>query len=46
MRDAKVFNILVVISYKPDGFYVSGNVLYFISASVIGIIFMLGKFPR
>jgi len=46
MRAAQVLNILLVISYKPDGILVSGNVLYFISYSVIGIIFMLREFPR
>jgi hypothetical protein len=31
MRGVQVFNILLVISYKPDVFLVSGNVLYLIS---------------
>ena len=46
MRQAQSFNILLVISTWPDdflGFKVC--IILFISASVIGIHFILGKFP-
>jgi len=44
MRDAQVFKILFVISCD-DFFGFRECITFFISASVIGIIFMLKKFP-
>jgi hypothetical protein len=46
MSDEQDFNILLVISSQPEDFYFGFRecVTLFISASVIGIIFMLGKF--
>ena len=47
MRQAQAFNILLVISSQPNDFFFSfrGSIIIYISASLIGIIFMLGKFP-
>jgi len=45
MRDAQAFNILVVFSSQPDDFFGFREcIILLISASVIGIIFILGKF--
>jgi len=46
MRDAQVFNILLVTLSKPDEFFWFREcIILFTSASMTGIIFMLGKFP-
>jgi len=46
MTGAQAFNVVLVIaSLLHDFFGFSECIVLFISASVMGIIFMLGKFP-
>jgi hypothetical protein len=46
MRDERVFTLIHVTSSQPEHFFGFRECTVFvISASVIGIIFMLGKFP-
>jgi len=45
MRDAQAFNTSLVISSQPDDIFgLRECIILFISASVLGIIFMLAKF--
>ena len=45
MTDAQAFNVILIISSLPGDFFgFSECIVLFISASVMGINFMLGKF--